>query len=92
MKMHSAIVGSNHSVTQRNAQTERILAAQTERILAGQAIALNHEHTLITRGEKQGHSMPRREAHLVFTLIQVESVYIHMGRGSVSQSFLIGQF
>lgn len=37
---------------------------------------------LITRGEKQGHPMPRWEVHLVFALIQVESVYIHMGRSS----------
>lgn len=83
-KWHSAIVGNNHSVTQKSEQTERTLA--------GQAIALSHEHALITRGEKQGHPMPRWEVHLVFTLIQVESVYVHMGRGSVSQSFLIGQF
>lgn len=39
---------------------------------------------LITWGEKQGHPMPRWEVHLVFTLIQVESVYIHMGRSPFS--------
>lgn len=50
MKIHSAIVENNHSVTQRNMQTERILA--------GQAIALSHEHTLITRGKKQATPCP----------------------------------